>query len=237
MRSLHIGCSGWAYDDWDDVVYGPGTAKARRLEAYAERFATVEVNSSFYRLPARDTVARWVAAVPDGFTFAFKASRYLTHVKRLQGIGHGIRRLNGRLRPAREAGKLGPILWQLPPNFAAEPSRLAHVLELLPEGRHAFEFRDRSWFTDEVYALLREAGAALVVADDARNPPPHGPHTADWIYLRLHYGARGRRGNYSAAELETWRRRLAAWRRCREVYAYLNNDWEGFAPRNALALL
>lgn len=236
MHPLHVGCSGWDYDSWDGVLYPDGTPRARRLEAYTRRFATVEVNSSFYRLPARDTVARWSAAVPEGFTFAFKASRYLTHIKRLKGIGQGIRRLDGRLRPAREAGRLGPVLWQLPPNFAAEPRRLERVLELLPDGRHAFEFRNPSWFTDEIYDLLHAAGAALVVAHDARGSLPEGPHTADWVYLRLHYGARGRRGNYSPAELETWRRRIAAWRRDREVFVYLNNDWEGFAPRNALAL-
>ncbi len=237
MRPLHVGCSGFDYDDWDGVLYGSDVPRRRRLEAYAERFDTVEVNSSFYRLPARETVAGWADRVPDGFTFAFKASRYLTHVKRLQGIGHGIRRLSGRLRPALEAGKLGPILWQLPPNLGLELGRLERVLELLPEGRHAFEFREPSWFTAEVYELLEAAGAALVIADDARGQPPRGPHTAPWIYLRLHYGGRGRRGNYSERELETWKRRIAAWRREREVYAYLNNDWEGFAPRNAAALL
>jgi len=239
MRTVHIGCSGWDYDSWTGVVYERGLAQKRRLEAYAEQFSTVEVNSSFYRLPARATVADWVARVPDDFVFAFKASRYLTHIKRLDGIGHGIRRLYGRLRPAIDAGKLGPVLWQLPPNFEARPERLARVLELVPEGRHAFEFRDPSWFREEVYGLLRDAGAALVIADDARKdfgPQQQPADVADWVYLRLHYGSRGRRGNYSAAELETWKRRIAAWRRRSDVYVYLNNDWEGFAPRNAQAL-
>jgi uncharacterized protein YecE (DUF72 family) len=237
MEALHIGCSGWDYDDWDDVVYEPGLPRKRRLDAYAQEFETVEVNSSFYRLPARDTVAEWVERVPDGFLFAFKASRYLTHIKRLDGIGHGIRRLLGRLRPAAEAGKLGPVLWQLPPNFEAAPQRLARVLELLPEGRHAFEFRHESWFRDDVFQLLQDAGAALVVADDSRTTLPAPPPVGDWAYVRLHYGARGRRGNYSKRELEAWKRRLAGWRREREVFVYLNNDWEGFAPRNAQALM
>lgn len=241
MRPLHVGCSGWDYDSWTGVVYPPDLPRSRHLEAYAERFPTVEVNSSFYRLPSADTVAAWCDAVPDDFLFTFKASRYLTHVKRLKGIGHGIRRLMGRIRPAREAGKLGPILWQLSPDFrrdAERVGRLERLLELLPEGRHAVEFRHPSWFDQNVFDLLAGADVALVVAHDGRREELYVPElTTDWTYVRLHYGAAGRRGNYSNAELDTWRRRIAAWRRRTEVFAYLNNDWEGFAPRNAEALV
>ena len=113
---------------------------------------------------------------------------------------------------------------------------LEDALGKLPAGRHCFEFRHRSWFAAPVYALLRRHGAAAVVADDARRPLPFPEPTADWIYARLHFGSRGRNGNYSAAELGRWRRRIAAWRARREVFAYLNNDWEEFAPPNAMQL-
>lgn len=237
MSRLRVGCSGWDYDDWDGVVFPDGVPKKRRLECYAELFDTVEVNSSFYSLPKASTVESWVERTPEEFIFAFKASRYLTHVKRLKAIGNGIRRLRSRLRPAAERGKLGPILWQLPPNFHRDDDRLAGVLDLLGEGRHAFEFRHQSWFCEPVYERLREAGAALVIADHPERAWSAHEITADWTYVRLHYGSRGRRGNYSGSELATWKRRLAAWRRERDVYAYLNNDWEGFAPRNAIELL
>ena len=237
MRPLHVGCSGWDYDAWSRIVYEPGLPRSRRLEAYARRFSTVEVNSSFYRLPAVTTVEAWCNSVPEDFKFAFKASRYLTHVKRLKGIGHGIRRLVGRLKPAREDGKLGPVLWQLPPDFRRDRERLDRVkrlLELLPDGRHAIELRHPSWFTDDVVDLLASADVALVIAHDGRREELCEPElTARWAYVRLHYGAAGRRGNYSRAELARWRRRLDAWRAQAETFAYLNNDWEGFAPRNA----
>jgi uncharacterized protein YecE (DUF72 family) len=238
MEALHVGCSGWNYDDWRGVIYPEGLAKNRWLGRYAELFGTVEVNNTFYRLPERHTVAAWAEQVPSGFVFACKASRYLTHVKRLRAIGQGIRRLWGRLEPLREQGKLGPILWQLPESFPCDRDRLAHVLELLARrgGRHAFEFRHPSWFTTETYELLSEAGAALVVADHPERPFSGRVITADWTYVRFHYGRRGRRGNYSDAELAQWRRRIAAWRTRTEVYAYFNNDWEAFAPRDALAL-
>jgi uncharacterized protein YecE (DUF72 family) len=240
VQPLHVGCSGWAYDSWRGVVYPKGLPKSAWLSRYAEVFDTVEVNSSFYRLPSEAALESWCSQVPGDFLFAFKASRYLTHVKRLKGIGQGIRRLWGRLRPVRESGRLGPILWQLPPDFRADRERigrLTRLLELAPaEGRHAIEFRHPSWFTREIRELLDDRGAALVVADDGRRPLPDAEPTADWSFVRLHYGHRGRRGNYSEAELDTWRRRIAAWRSRREVFAYFNNDWEGFAPRNAVAL-
>jgi uncharacterized protein YecE (DUF72 family) len=237
MKPLHVGCSGWNYDDWRGVIYERGLAKKRWLARYAELFDTVEVNSSFYRLPERKTVAEWERQTRDGFCFAFKVSRYLTHVKRLQGVGGGLRRLWGRLGPVREAGKLGPILWQLPPNLQAEPARLEHLLGVLPGGRHAFEFRHPSWFGPETYDLLEGAGAALVIADHPERDYGEARMTAEWTYVRLHYGSRGRRGNYSDRELRTWKRRISSWRGRREVFVYLNNDWEGFAPRNALELI
>jgi uncharacterized protein YecE (DUF72 family) len=236
MREVRIGCSGWSYDDWRGVLYPPGLPKRSWLSRYAEVFDTVELNATFYRLAKEETARGWAEQVPDGFLFAVKASRYLTHMRRLRGIEQGIERFWAPLRPLREAGKLGPVLWQLPEDFVRDEELLAATLALLPPGRHCFEFRHPSWFAADVYALLAEQGASLVLGDDARRPLPEAVPVGPLAYLRLHYGARGRDGNYSERELATWRRRIAAWRARRPVFAYLNNDWRGFAVRDARAL-
>jgi uncharacterized protein YecE (DUF72 family) len=177
-----------------------------------------------------------VRQTPERFVFAVKASRYLTHVKRLGEIEQGIARFYERIEPLIDAGRLGPVLWQLPETFKRDDARLAAALRALPPGRHAFEFRDASWFAEDVYELLRRHDAALVFGDHPQRPFQTEPATASWGYVRLHFGARGRRGNYSERELEGWARRLDDWRSARELYVYLNNDWEGFAPRNARML-
>ena len=233
---MRIGCSGWNYRDWRERVYPQGMPARRWLQHYATLFDTVEVNTTFYRLPSRDAVANWAAETPPEFLFAVKASRYLTHVKRLTDLGQGVERFYERIEPLIEAGKLGPVLWQLPGNFKCDTERLAAAVEQLPAGRHCFEFRHPSWFNDEVYALLRLHGAALVIGDTPQRRFQTHEMTADWTFLRFHHGSRGRRGNYSATELEEWRRRIVAWRRHVEVFAYFNNDWSAFAARNALAL-
>jgi uncharacterized protein YecE (DUF72 family) len=232
-----IGCSGWNYRDWRGDLY-PADAPARIwLELYAERFDTVEVNTTFYRLPKRDAVARWVQQTPQDFLFAVKASRYLTHIKRLRDMETGVQRFYERIEPLIEAKRLGPVLWQLPPNFARDDDRLGNALNLLPDGRHAFEFRHESWFCDEVDALLRAHDIALVWGDDARRPLPQRPSPASWAYVRLHYGHRGRDGNYGPRELEEWAERVRRRAgRGDDVYMYLNNDWSGYAPRNAKRL-
>jgi uncharacterized protein YecE (DUF72 family) len=233
---VHVGCSGWNYRDWRERFYPRGVPQRSWLEYYAQTFRTVEVNATFYRLPTRATVAAWVDQTPEGFVFAVKASRYMTHVRRLTNVEQGIPLFYERIEPLRTAGKLGPILWQLPPTFRRDDERLAHALSLLKQGRHCFEFRDSSWFADDVYELLREHGAALVISDHPKWPMKARELTADWTYVRLHHGSRGRRGNYSRAELETWRRQIEELRRRAEVYVYFNNDWEAFAVRNALWL-
>ena len=160
-------------------------------------FDTVEVNSTFYRLARPAAVARWVEQTPPDFVFTVKASRYLTHVKRLTDMEQGVERLYAGIAPLVESGKLGPVLWQLPENFRRDDDRLAFALERLPSGRHCIEFRHASWFTPEVYGLLHTFGVALVLGDDPRRPLPPHELTADWTYVRLHRGRRGRRGNYS----------------------------------------
>jgi uncharacterized protein YecE (DUF72 family) len=233
MKPVRIGCSGWMYDDWRGRLYPEGLAKKRWLERYAEVFETVEVNSTFYRLASRDAVAEWVARTPPDFLFAVKASRYLTHMKRLTDLDRGVERFYERIEPMVEGGKLGPVLWQLPENFHRDDERLANALAGLPEGRHCIEFRHPSWFTEDVMALLSRHGVALVIGDHPLRPFQTYEMTADWTFVRFHWGSRGRNGNYSHAELEVWKRRIAAWRRKAEVFAYFNNDWNGYAVENA----
>lgn len=236
VKALRVGCSGWMYDDWRGRLYPPQEPKRRWLELYAERFDTVEVNATFYRLPRREAVAAWVAQTPREFVFAVKASRYLTHVKRLADLGQGMERFYAPLEPLQAAHKLGPVLWHLPETFHRDDERLLAWLEALPEGRHAIEFRHPSWFAADVLDALRERDVGLVLGDHPERPFQSSEATAPWRYLRFHYGSRGRDGNYSATELEHWRRRIAGWRSRTEVYAYFNNDWRGFAPANARAL-
>ena len=233
MREVRIGCSGWSYGDWRGVLYPPGVPASRWLETYASEFDTVEVNATFYRLAKVETVRGWAEQVPDGFLFAVKASRYLTHMRRLRGIETGIERFWEPLEPLRESGKLGPVLWQLPERFERDDEVLAAALALLPKARHCFEFRHPSWFAPEVYELLEDHDASLALGHDPRRPLPEASPVGPVAYLRLHYGAHGRGGNYSERELATWRRRIAAWRTRRPVFAYLNNDWRGFAVKNA----
>ncbi len=236
MSRVRIGCSGWNYKDWRERVYPAGLPPRRWLEHYATLFDTVEVNNTFYRLPSRSAVAGWVEQSPSGFLFAVKASRYLTHMKRLTDLGPGLERFYERIEPLVESPKLGPVLWQLPERFHRNDERLADALACLPPGRHCFEFRHPSWFVEDVYDLLRAHGVALVIGDAPNRPFQANELTADWTFLRFHYGARGRRGNYSREELEAWAPRIEAWGRRGDVYAYFNNDWEGFAVRNGLAL-
>jgi uncharacterized protein YecE (DUF72 family) len=236
MKRVRIGCSGWSYKDWRGDLYPEGLPQRRWLERYAEVFDTVEVNATFYRLPRESTVRTWVEQVPGDFLFAVKASRYLTHMKRLHDIADGVARFWEPLEPLRSGRRLGPVLWQLPENFHRDDDLLAAALERLPRARHCFEFRHPSWFDREVRELLVERGASLAIGDDRRRPLPEASPAGSLAYLRLHYGHRGRDGNYSDAELDGWRRRIAAWRSRREVFVYLNNDWKGYAPANARCL-
>jgi uncharacterized protein YecE (DUF72 family) len=236
VRPIRVGCSGWNYPHWRERVYPKGLPSRRWLAHYAELFDTVEVNNTFYRLPQRESVAAWVAESPPGFLFAVKASRFLTHMKRLTDMGQGVRRFYERIEPLVESTKLGPVLWQLPENFHRDDERLAGALGRLPPGRHCFEFRHASWFCDEVYGLLRSHAVALVIGDHPERPFQTHELTAGWTFLRFHYGSRGRNGNYSERELEEWARRIESWRAEADIYAYFNNDWLGYAVKNGLWL-
>jgi uncharacterized protein YecE (DUF72 family) len=236
VRSVRIGCSGWNYAHWRERVYPSGLPPRRWLQHYTTLFDTVEINATFYRLPRVSAVENWVAQTPPRFLFAVKASRYLTHIKRLNDMDGGVRLFYERIEPLVRSPKFGPVLWQLPGTFRRDDERLARALARLPPGRHCFEFRHPSWFVREIYELLGAHGAALVIGDTPQRPFQTHELTADWTFVRFHYGRRGRDGNYSERELDEWAERLAAWRDRVDVYAYFNNDWQGYAVRNGLYL-
>jgi uncharacterized protein YecE (DUF72 family) len=196
----------------------------------------VEVNNTFYRLPTVSAVEGWARQSPPDFVFTVKASRYLTHIKRLTDLDQGVQRYYERIQPLIDAKKLGPVLWQLPGNFQRDDDRLRAALKALPKGRHCFEFRHPSWFAEEVYAMLRRRRVALVIGDHPERPFQSYELTAGWTLVRFHYGHRGRGGNYSLRELEEWAQRIGGWRERTEVFAYFNNDWNAYAVHNARTL-
>ncbi len=229
-----IGTSGWQYKHWRERFYPQGITQATWLEFYAQRFQTVEVNNSFYALPKPETFAAWARRTPDDFVVVVKASRYLTHIKRLKDPAEPVGRLMENAR--RLGGKLGPILLQLPPNLAVDAGALAETMSLFkPEEQLTVEFRHDSWYSDAVRAVLTERGAAHCLVD--RNGEPVGPlwKTADWGYLRLHHGLSAPVPCYSRKDLANWARRLSdMWEPSADVYVFFNNDPEGCAVRDAI---
>jgi uncharacterized protein YecE (DUF72 family) len=237
MSEIRVGCSGWNYSHWRERVYPKGLPPKRWLEHYAGLFDTVEINNTFYRLPRETAVRGWVEQSPRGFLFSVKMSRYITHIRRLGGLETGIPLFYDRITPLYLSPKMGPVLWQLPPTFKRNDERLATTLASLPPGRHCFELRHPTWYVDEVYELLRQHGVALVIPDSPKYPFRELVTTTDWTFIRFHHGTRGRRGNYSDREIAEWAERIAGWRNeGLDVYAYYNNDWEGYAVRNGLRL-
>ena len=210
---MRVGCSGWSYDHWrEGVFYPPRCPARRRLPFYAERFETVELNSTFYRLPRREAVARWVEQTPADFVFAVKVSRYLTHVTRLRDVEVHLPILLERLAPLADAGKLGPLLWQLPPTFARSDDRLADALiGSRPIFATPSSFATRAGSLPNRLHLLAQHGVALVVADRPGAPARAWPEPrVGFSFVRFHRGWRGRRGNYSPRELSHWADDVAA---------------------------
>lgn len=204
------------------------------LNYFSSKFDSVEVNATFYRLPKPDYVAHWAAQTTQDFLFAVKGSRYLTHMKRMRETGEAVDRFFDLVSLLGD--KLGPVLWQLPPTMECDLDRLAAFAGALPAAyRHAFEFRHPSWYSQEVYDVLERAGAALCIPDHP-DLPGEIRLTAGWTYLRLHYGD-GRGGSYTGEELRRWAQLIEGYNNDGvDVYAYFNNDQEGFAVANAAEL-
>jgi len=230
------GTSGWQYRDWRGAFYPPDVPQRRWLEHYAGQFATVENNGTFYRLPPRETFASWRERVPSDFVMTVKASRYLTHMRRLRDPAGPARRL---LEAAAGLGdRLGPVLLQLPPDLPAVPERLAGCLrEFPPSVRVAVEPRHESWWTGEVRDVLTTANAALCWADRSGSAVTPLWRTADWGYLRLREGDGVPWPSYREATLGGWAERITAtWPADGDIYVYFNNDQNGAAPRDAARL-
>ncbi|WP_324787132.1 DUF72 domain-containing protein [Streptomyces sp. H51] len=233
--TLLAGTSGWQYRDWRGVLYPAGCPVRLWLEEYARRFATVELNNAFYRLPARETFESWRERVPPDFVVAVKASRYLTHIKRLREPEEPVHRL--MTHAAGLGDRLGPVLLQLPPTLRADAGLLDACLSRFPPGtRVAVEPRHDSWWTPEVRRVLEHRGAALCWADVLARPVTPLWRTADWGYVRLHQGRARPWPHYGRRSLESWVDRIAtAFADAEDTYVYFNNDPGGAAVRDATA--
>jgi uncharacterized protein YecE (DUF72 family) len=232
---VRIGCSGWHYKHWRGPFYDASLPPSRMLDHYVGRFDTVEINNSFYRLPTKKALEDWRDSTPPGFLFAMKASRFITHNKKLSDPESALEKffpLADILGP-----KLGPILFQLPPKWRINTERLDSFLRMLPRGnRYAFEFRNPTWLVPEVYAILRANNAAFCAYDLAGFQSPLEV-TAEFTYVRLHGPGGPYQGSYTEARLGEWAERIKSWKRkLAAVYVYFDNDQEAYATRDALAL-
>jgi uncharacterized protein YecE (DUF72 family) len=234
-KTIHIGTSGWHYGHWVGPFYPPGTSSGNFLSYYTGYFHTVEINSSFYRLPQKSTFKQWQDSAPSGFIFAVKASRFITHMKKLKDPETALAAFMERTSGLQY--KLGPILFQLPPNWQRNLERLRSFLSSLPGGyRYAFEFRDPSWFHPEVYQTLADHGAAFCIYELAGLSSPT-ELTTNFAYLRLHGPGDAYSGCYPTDTLKQWADLLLGWRGAgKETYCYFDNDELGYATRNAAEL-
>jgi uncharacterized protein YecE (DUF72 family) len=236
MSELRVGTSGWQYKHWKGRFYPNGLPTAKWLEFYAQHFDTVELNNPFYRQPERKTFERWRRSVPDEFVYAVKLNRFITHIKRLNIERDSVERSYGTL--AGLGPKAAVVLVQLPPLMKFDEERADRFFRMVAprRRRHAIEPRDASWFTEDALAFLRRRNIALVIGDTPRWPT-HVAVTGDLVYLRFHGPERLYASNYTDDALGEWAERIKGWRgEGRDVFAYFNNDEQGFAVKNALRL-
>ena len=225
-----VGCSGWSYRHWAGDFYPRGLRNSDWFSHYAAHFDTVELNTTFYRLPSQAAIKRWRDLAAPGFDFAAKLSRLITHARRLKDAKSALETYLERVEPLGD--HLGPLLVQLPPDFEIDLGRLGAFLELLPKrNRWAFEFRSRSWWTDATYDLLANHGAAFCIYDRGREATP-AVATSRLVYMRFH-GPEGAGSGYGDRELSRWAARLDKLAGADEVWVYFNNDIGGHAPRDA----
>jgi len=232
---IFIGTSGWSYKEWANDFYH-GVKPKEQFQFYATQFSTVEINASFYRLPALKTVKDWRTKAPADFIFAVKGSRLITHIKRLNELDGLVTNFIRRIQPLKE--KLGPLLWQLPPNLKPDLPRLDRFLKRLPPKlSHAIEFRHPDWMMDETFNLLRKYRAAFVSVSSMRMPLNFSV-TSDFIYIRFHGLSGGPRHDYTCEELAPWAKHIREQAAAgRKAFAYFNNDLNVRAPKNAELLI
>jgi uncharacterized protein YecE (DUF72 family) len=239
MKNIYTGTSGFSYKHWTGTFYPEDLSPSKQLEYYAERFNSVEINSSFYHLPKKATYAGWVKRTPADFRFVIKGSRYITQFLQLNNTAEAVDRF---FEPAIELGKkLEVVLWQLPPRLKANAEKLQTFVQELQKNsvakkcRHAFEFRHASWFDDNIYEVMREHNCGFVIAHSNRWPSAEAV-TADFVYLRFHGAPAVFVSNYSDEALKEWSLKAKKWGRGRDVFAYFNNDAQSFAAPNAMKL-
>jgi uncharacterized protein YecE (DUF72 family) len=232
---IRIGTSGWHYEDWAGRFYPSGLPKSKWLEYYSKHFNTVEINNTFYHLPKEQTFENWRKQAPKNFLFTVKASRYITHIKRLNDPREPLERFFERANILQE--HLGPVLYQLPPSFHKDLDRLKDFLLALLKKRVAvFEFRHESWFSQDTYDLLKEFNAAFCIHDLVSIPTPR-VITSDIIYVRFHGPTGKYEGNYSKSSLQSWAKWIKDnFKGKKAVYAYFNNDYNAYAVKNAKTL-
>ncbi len=235
MTCYYIGTSGWHYDDWRGRFYPEKLPKTRWLEFYARHFPTLEINNTFYRLPKESVFQKWHDASPDGFIFSVKVSRYITHVKRLKDCGDEVDKFMSRAIILKN--KLGPLLYQLPPGLHRDDDILNSFLTALPpELKHVIEFRHQSWFTEDVYDILRQHNIGFCVFDMPKLTPPLIA-TADFAYIRFHGSDSLYSSCYSDEALAGWAERIVELaEKLEAVYIYFNNDVQGYALKNAVTM-
>jgi uncharacterized protein YecE (DUF72 family) len=230
----HVGTSGWNYDHWKGSFYPEDWPKKRWLEYYVRHFDTVELNATFYRLPKEKTFANWCERTPGHFQWAVKASRYITHIKRLRDPEKSLEKFYRGVRALGD--KLGPVLIQLPPKFSFDEERFAHFCSTLDRKmRYTVEVRDPSWINDAFFSMLRTHNIAFCIADTAGKFPYNESVTADFVYIRLHGSRTLYASNYTSKELKAWADKIQAWGK--ETYVYFDNDNKGYAAKNAAKLL
>lgn len=232
----YIGCSGWHYDHWRVLYYPEGLPKSKWLQFYAKQFSTVELNNSFYHLPSEKAFVTWRESSPDNFVFAVKVSRFITHIKRLRNLGSAVENFLSRACLLQD--KLGPLLYQLPPNMKRNDELLKDFLSSLPRKyQHVFEFRHESWLDNSIFHILQQYNTGLCVFDmPGLSCPPIA--TADFAYLRFHGSESLYSSCYSDEELSQWAQKIARLsKKVKAVYIYFNNDAEAFAVKNALTLI
>jgi uncharacterized protein YecE (DUF72 family) len=232
---VRIGTSGWHYKHWRGPFYDQRCPAAKMLDAYLQHFDTVEINNSFYKVPSEETFACWRDATPRGFLFAVKASRFITHNKKLSDPENALANFLPRAEALQK--KLGPILFQLPPTWRVNVDRLDEFLSVLPRShRYAFEFRNPTWLTDAVYSVLHRHRAAFCIFHLAGFETPL-QLTTNWTYVRLHGPGGPYQGSYSHSQLAEWAARIRSWRASlQHMYVYFDNDQAGYAAQNALEL-
>jgi uncharacterized protein YecE (DUF72 family) len=235
LATVRIGTSGWHYKHWVGAFYPARTPGSKMLAYYCDKFDTVELNNSFYHLPKKNSLESWRESTPAQFCFAAKGSRVLTHMKKLKDPEQGLKKFLDCIETLGQ--KLGPILFQLPPNWELDSERLRTFVSFLPkEHRYAFEFRNATWSVPETYGFLQQHNIAYCAFHLAGIHSPIEV-TADFAYVRLH-GPGGRyQGNYSAQALREWAKRIRKWQReLKAIYLYFDNDQAGYAAQNALTL-